>query len=136
MKRIKIVLTTCLVICVAAFACILGACGGNDDNKDKQRVNEVTVTVLLADNSPAAGVMVNLCAIGDNGLCLPPKATGSDGKITLDSTQITTDEIKIQLASIPEGYIYADADGNEYSMFEGLHIPNTQDSVTITLKAA
>lgn len=136
MKRFKILLTTCLVVCVAAIACVLGACTGDNKDDNKEPVTSVTVTVLLADNTPAVGVRVNLCAIGENGLCLGPELTGSDGKVTLDSKAITTNEIKIQVKNVPEGYIYADANGNEYGEFEGLHIPNTQDSVTITLKAA
>lgn len=135
MKRFKILLTTCLIICIAATACVLGACTG-DDKDNKEPVTNVTVTVLLDDNTPAVGVKVNLCAIGENGLCLAPQPTGSDGKVILDSKAITTNEIKIQVTNVPDGYIYADANGNKYGEFEGLHIPNTQNSVTITLKKA
>lgn len=139
MKRFKILLTTCLVICIAAVACVLGACTG-DEKDNKEPVTNVTVTVLLPDNTPAADVSVGLCAVGEGGvgLCLPPVKTNAEGKANVNVTNITTDTIEIHLtsSSLPAGYVYADANGTAYEEGSGMRIPNTQDSVTITLKAA
>ncbi len=131
-------LVVCMTVCLGIFA---AACNNNDDGDkggDDTFPSSVSVTVMLDKTTPAS-VMVQLCAVEDNGelgLCLSPVATNKQGVATIDIDKENGKQYEIHLLGVPDGYTYVDGLGAEYPEGSGLRIDVTKNaSVTITLKA-
>lgn len=96
MKKLTKLLAALLAVVLAAGALV--ACtpaenttAGADDNTtaapttDQPTKSVYNFTLVYEDTGlPVANVKIGLCLPGENGLCLQPKATDADGKLSYD----------------------------------------------------
>jgi len=138
-KYLKSIITACLAVCMAVCLGIFAAActDGNDDAFP----SSVSITVKLDDGTPVKGVWVGICAVkedGSLGLCLTQVTTNEQGVASFELDESNGKNYEVHLtAAIPNGYIYADENGEAYSAEEGVRIDVTKTpSYTVTLKAA
>ncbi len=140
-KYLKGLIIACLAVCMSVCLGIFAA-ACTDGNGEGAFPSSVSITVKLDDDTPVKDVWVGICAVKDDGtlgLCLTQVATNAQGVVTfaLDENNGKNYEVHLSAASLPSGYIYADANGEAYGAEEGIRIDVTKTpSLTITLKAA
>lgn len=144
MKKFKFMLITVLTACVALCAGLLCACG---DKEEYKGVDSFTITVKLPDGSPATGttekpIWIQICTTGEGGMCYGTfggSKVDANGTVTVSfGATITKETAEVHLHNVPEGYVFADKDGNPYpedSTQPGMEVKLADKSVVITLKA-
>lgn len=125
-----------MTACLGIFA---AAC---DNKPDDEFPTSVNVTVKLPDGTPAQGVWVQICVVGEDntlGACLEPVETNAQGVATV-TKGIEKEYGKIyevHLTGVPTEYQYVDANGTPYEKLKGKRVDITDPStLTITLATA
>ncbi|MDE5667100.1 MAG: hypothetical protein K2I29_02560 [Clostridia bacterium] len=130
-------LVACMTVCLGLFA---AACNNTPEDTDKY----FTVTVVLPDDNktPVKDAEVAICTMNGSILtCLDGVKTDENGvaksNITSPVDYSDTTKFLVKIHDLPDGYIYADADGNEYGSDEGVIVDTAVSgfSVTVTLTA-
>ena len=128
-------LVACMTVCLGLFA---AACNNTPEDTDKY----FTVTVVLPDGNktPVKDAEVAICTMNGSILtCLDGVKTDENGvaksNITSPVDYSDTTKFLVKIHDLPDGYIYADEDGNAYGSDEGVIVDTAVSgfSVTITL---
>ncbi|MBD5584994.1 MAG: hypothetical protein HDQ88_07925 [Clostridia bacterium] len=140
-KYLKLFLSVCLIACMAVCLGLFAvACNPTDDGDDKDTDAYFTVTVKLPDDTVVSGAEVQICTLnGTIQTCLDAKViTGADGvaKFNLSSPVDVTDTtlFLVKVHNLPDGYIYADAQGVEYAEGYGDKFDVTVTGYSVTVK--
>lgn len=140
-KYFKLFLSVCLIACMAVCLGLFAvACNPADDDDDKDTNTYFSVTVKLPDDTVVSGVEAQICTLnGTIQTCLDAKVTtGADGvaKFNLSSPVDVTDTtlFLVKLHNLPDGYIYADAQGVEYAEGYGDKFDVTVTGYSVTVK--
>lgn len=130
-------LVACMTVCLGLFA---AACNNTPEDTDKY----FTVTVVLPDGNktPVKDAEVAICTMNGSILtCLDGVKTDENGvaksNITSPVDYSDTTKFLVKIHDLPDGYIYADEDGNAYGSDEGVIVDTAVSgfSVTVTLTA-
>ncbi len=86
------------------------------------------VTVVDTEGKPVAGVMLQLCKLGEGGICMPSfTPSNAEGKVWFD---LEKDSYKASIITMPAGYTYVDEAVKDF-YFDG-----DSKELTIVLKKA
>ena len=130
MKHLKKFLT----LFIAAFLCLgifaFAACEGDDSTPET--VTAYEFTVRNADDTPAAGVFVQLCQIvnaetGELGACYDPVATDANGKVVYNPNNFPGESI-YEIHLLDASYAPLSFTGEKKT-------PATYAKITLTLNA-
>ncbi len=148
-KKIKTLSIAVFTLLLTLCCIVMGACNGGNDNEkgdDKIPENAFAVTVVLEDTqAPVVDISIIMCEIGGKGACMPAVKTNDKGVAYIDVSTLTTEKahLRIKKNAIPEGYVYADKDGNPYpdepsliGVISGAEVTVADKAYTIVLKKA